>query len=201
MQNFTVALASASPRRKALLEQIGLAVVRVGTGIDESRKHEEPVIDYVARLAREKAEAGQQDASAAALPVIAGDTVVAIGETRFDKPVDYDDAVTTLRTLAGRTHEVHSGVAVRFANAPAEVRVVTSYVTFRALDDAEIDAYWASGEPHDKAGAYAILGLGATFVERLEGSFSAVMGLPIFEVARLLHCGGVDVLDASRWAA
>ncbi|MEL7312788.1 MAG: Maf family protein [Pseudomonadota bacterium] len=201
MDNLTVALASASPRRKALLQQLGLSVVRVGTEIDESRQSGEAIVQYVARLAREKAAAGRQDARSQGLPVIGGDTVVAVGETRFDKPSGYEDAMETLKFLGGRTHDVHSAVAIAFADQVPTVSVVSSRVTFRALKDAEIDAYWASGEPRGKAGAYAIQGLGAAFVEHLEGSHSAVMGLPVFEVAKMLRDGGLDVLDGSRWAA
>lgn len=191
----TVALASGSPRRRELLASLGLAVVRVGSDVDEARLQGESVTDYVARLAREKAASGRADDKAAGLCVVAGDTAVATAEQIHDKPLDLATASATLRALSGQWHEVHTSVAVDVPERATQVRVVTSRVKFRDLRDSEIAAYWATGEPEDKAGAYGIQGLGGIFVERLEGSYSAVMGLPVFETAELLAQVGVTVLN------
>ncbi len=191
----TVALASGSPRRRELLQSLGLAVVRVGSEIDEARLPDEPVKDYVARLAREKVATGRIDDRAAGLCVIAGDTAVATAEQIHDKPFDLAAATSTLRALSGQWHEVHTSVAVATPESSTQVQVVTSRVKFRDLHDAEITAYWETGEPVDKAGAYGIQGLGGVFVERIEGSHSAVMGLPVFETAALLEQAGVSVLN------
>ncbi|MEL6302179.1 MAG: Maf family protein [Pseudomonadota bacterium] len=191
----TIALASGSPRRRELLQSLGLTVVRVGAEIDETRLTGEPVTDYVARLAREKAASGRTDDRAGGLCVVAGDTAVATAEQIHDKPLDLAAASTTLRALSGQWHEVHTSVAVDAPECATRVRVVTSRVKFRDIQDTEITAYWETGEPADKAGAYGIQGLGGVFVERIEGSYSAVMGLPVFETAALLAQAGVSVLN------
>ena len=156
--------------------------------LDESRRAGESPRDYVLRLAREKASAGA--ATSNDLPVLAADTTVAIGEEIFGKPRDETDAVRMLAALSGRSHSVLTAVALanegRIETAISETRV-----TFRALGEAECRNYWASGEPVDKAGAYAIQGFGAVFIARLEGSYSGVMGLPLCETAALLDAAGV----------
>ena len=189
-----VALASGSPRRRELLCTLGLDVIRVGAGVDETRAADEPLHDYVSRLAVEKALSGQRDPRAAGLPVVAGDTVVALGERDFGKPTDRTDAHRILGALSAREHSVHTSVAVVAPDSAPAVKVVTSTVTMRAISAAEIDAYWDTGEPADKAGAYAIQGVGGVFVAHLRGSYSAVMGLPVFEVAAMLGETGCAVL-------
>lgn len=181
----TVILASASPRRRALLEMMGLAVTAMPAEIDESRRAGEAVVDYVRRMAIEKLARGRAAAGAAALPVIAGDTVVSQGETIHAKPRDRADATRMLRALSGRTHVVQTAVAVACAGR-SDIAVVRSEVTFATLTERDIARYWDSGEPVGKAGAYAIQGLGGCFVKHLEGSYSAVVGLPVFETRQLL---------------
>lgn len=196
-----LALASGSPRRRELLASLGLETVRVASDVDESRQQGEPITDYVKRLAITKAQCGRADSRSDGLMVLAGDTAVATGEILHDKPVDAASAFAALRALSGRWHEVHSGVALLRIDGRIDARVVSTRVKLRELGDAEIEAYWATGEPADKAGAYAVQGLGGMFVERLEGSYSAVVGLPVFETAQLLIDAGLPILTPTRSAA
>ena len=183
-----VRLASVSPRRRELLAQIGVPHVVTGAHIDESVRPGERPHDYVQRMARTKARTvWEQDPS---LPVLAADTTVVLDGQIFGKPVDHADAVRMLGQLSGRTHEVLTAVALA-AIAGLELRVSVSAVRFRALAADEIAAYWDTGEPRDKAGAYAVQGLGAVFIESLSGSYSGVMGLPLFETSELLRAAGV----------
>lgn len=195
-----VGLASASPRRHALLRELGIEPVPVATGIDERRLPDEPVVDFVRRLALEKARHGHEDVASAALPVLGGDTEVCIGETALGKPADADDARRMLRALSGREHVVLSAVAIVGAGRES-VRSVTTAVRFRSLSDTVIDAYVATGEPFGKAGAYAVQGLGGTFVSHISGSYSGVVGLPVFETAALLREFGIDVISCAAGSA
>ena len=183
-----IRLASASPRRSQLLRQIGVAHDIRPVDLDESRLPGESPRDYVLRLAREKASAGV--ARGGGVPVLAADTTVAIGEEIFGKPRDEDDGVRMLAALSGRSHDVLTAVALASAGR-LETAISATRVTFRALSAAESRNYWASSEPVDKAGAYAIQGFGAVFIARLEGSYSGVMGLPLCETATLLDAAGV----------
>jgi septum formation protein len=183
-------LASASPRRSALLTQIGVAHTVVPAQIEERRLADEPVEQCVRRLAEHKALhvcARLQDDS---LPVLGADTAVVIDDVMLGKPRDQDEALQMLARLSGREHQVISAVALV---CPGRVssRVCRSAVRMRTLTPAECRAYWRSGEPCDKAGGYGIQGLGAVFIERLHGSYSAVVGLPLFETAALLAAAGV----------
>jgi septum formation protein len=170
--------------------------VVTGAHIDESVHEGERPHDYVQRMARTKAEAvWQQDSS---LPVLAADTTVVLDGIVFGKPADRDDALRMLRLLSGRTHEVLTAVALASGEealnrraAQMSVRVSVSSVRFRVLTEAEIEAYWDTGEAKDKAGAYAVQGLAAVFIESLTGSYSGVMGLPLFETSELLRAAGV----------
>lgn len=181
-------LASASPRRRELLYQIGVPHVVTGAHIDESVHHGERPHDYVQRMARAKAEAvWSQDSS---LPVLAADTTVVLDGIVFGKPVDRSDACRMLRLLSGRTHEVLTAVALASAEG-VEIRVSVSNVRFRILTETEIEAYWETGEAKDKAGAYAVQGHAAVFIEALAGSYSGVMGLPLFETSELLRAAAV----------
>lgn len=195
MDSLTLVLASGSPRRLRLLAALGLDCEVSPVDIDETPGPGEAPADCARRLAGEKA-----SAAAARHPpdrlVLAADTVVALGDEIFGKPADAADAARMLRRLSGRCHEVHTAVAARRAESTA-FRVSSSEVTFRDLRDAEIDAYVATGEPLDKAGAYGIQGLAAIFVTRLCGSYTGVVGLPARETAELLESFGIDVLAAA----
>lgn len=184
-------LASGSPRRRELLEQIGVPFTTLPTVIDETPLSNEPAVDYVQRLALAKAQAGLASLAAPGAAVVLGaDTSVVLDGQILGKPQDRAGALAMLTALSGQTHEVLTAVAL--ANSQrCEVRVVSSQVSFRTLSAAEIEAYWASGEPQDKAGSYAIQGLGAVFVADLHGSFSAVVGLPLCETAALLADFGI----------
>jgi septum formation protein len=186
-------LASASPRRSALLTQIGVPHRIFAAQIDEAVLAGETPRQYVARVAAAKARAIAADAAGSGgLPVLGADTAVILGERILGKPESAPEAREMLAALAGRTHEVLSAVAL--CDGPSlRSRISYTRVTLRALSAREIDDYWASGEPRDKAGGYAIQGLAAVFIERIEGSYSGVMGLPLFETAALLAEAGVPV--------
>ncbi|WP_110685226.1 Maf family protein [Salinicola aestuarinus] len=182
-------LASASPRRRELLASIGLSVEVAPADIDESRLNDEPPAQFVSRLAREKAEAGHRDDG---LVTLGADTLVVCDDQVFGKPIDAADARRMLEALSGRAHRVLSAVAVVGPRGVTECRVATT-VHLREIGESEIVAYWATGEPADKAAGYAIQGRAAIFVERLEGSYSAVVGLPLHETAELLSAQGVSL--------
>lgn len=183
-----IQLASASLRRSVLLRQIGVAHDVRPVDLDESRRKDESPRGYVLRLAREKAAAGA--VAGGAMPVLAADTTVAIGDEIFGKPQDEADGIRMLAALSGKSHEVLTAVALS-SGGRIETAISATRVTFRALTVAECRDYWASGEPAGKAGAYAIQGFGAVFIARLEGSYTGVMGLPLFETAALLDAAGV----------
>jgi septum formation protein len=183
-------LASASPRRRQLLDLIGVPHVVQPADLDETPRAAEPADRYVMRLAGEKASAVW--ARHRDLPVLAADTTVVIDGEILGKPESEADARTMLDKLSGRTHLVHTGVALRTAEV-LKVDISTTSVSFAALTPAQIHAYWASGEPQGKAGAYAIQGLGAAFVAGISGSYTGVMGLPLFETAALLRAHGIPV--------
>jgi septum formation protein len=186
-------LASASPRRRALLAQIGVPHTVVSADIDEAVMAGETPAAYVVRLAQAKA--GAVLAHCGGLPVLAADTTVVVGETICGKPKDQADAAAMLGRLAGRSHRVLTAVAL-IAPQGSNSRLSVSEVRLRALSAAEIRAYWESGEPRDKAGGYAVQGLGAAFIEHLSGSYSGVMGLPLFETAQLLSAAGLRYWQA-----
>ncbi|AYF88350.1 Maf family protein [Pseudomonas sp. JS3066] len=187
----TLYLASGSPRRRELLAQIGVPHITLIASIDETAQPDEAASAYVERLAREKALAGLASLSVPGDACVLGaDTAVVLDGHILGKPVDRDDALATLELLSGREHEVLTAIALADANR-CEARVVASRVRFRPIARAELETYWASGEPADKAGSYAIQGLGAVFVSRVEGSYSAVVGLPLLETAELLADFGI----------
>ncbi|MBD3897353.1 septum formation inhibitor Maf [Halomonas sp. ML-15] len=185
----TLRLASASPRRRELLASIGVAVDVHPVDIDETPHADEAAQDYVQRLARAKALAGAEGSQ---LPTLGSDTAVVLDGQIFGKPRDRAHAAEMLTALAGTTHQVLTAVAV---SGPAGLLecCVASRVTLRDIAPSEIDAYWATGEPADKAGGYAIQGLAAVFVAEMQGSHSAVVGLPLYESAALLICQGVPL--------
>ncbi len=181
-------LASVSPRRQELLAQIGVPHTVVGAHIDEKAFSDEGAREYVIRMAREKALAVRSRGEK--LPVLAADTTVVLDEVIFGKPTGRADGLAMLARLSGRTHSVLTAVALAVGD-DVSVSVSTSEVRFRSLSAEECAAYWETGEPHDKAGGYAIQGRGAVFIEWLSGSYSGVMGLPLYETAELLRSAGV----------
>lgn len=189
-------LASASPRRQQLLNQIGVAHRVWVSEVDETPLSNEDAACYVLRVAAAKAQAAQH-ACTDPLPVLAADTAVIIDQTILGKPNDAAHARAMLQRLSGRAHQVLTGLVLRQGDQSWHA-VSTTTVHFRDLSEAEIDAYWHSGEPCDKAGAYAIQGLGAVFIRQIEGSFSGVMGLPLFETAQLLREVGIAQWPARR---
>ncbi len=189
-ESVQIILASASPRRRELLAQIGVEVMVQSVDIDETQKHNEPVMAYVQRLAMEKAQHGFDTIkNEKKLPVLGSDTVVEIDGLILGKPENRQHAKKMLQQLSAQKHTVHTSVAI----VTEEKRLIdtsSSQVLFQTLDDREIDLYLATGEADDKAGSYAIQGIAAQFIKNINGSFSGVMGLPLFETARLLkQCG------------
>jgi|HigsolmetaAR201D_1030396.scaffolds.fasta_scaffold00610_17 septum formation protein len=185
--NPLILLASASPRRSALLTQIGVAHEIRPVHIDEAVRAGESPAEYVYRLARTKADTlWEQLASSERRPVLGADTTVAFGTEILGKPASSRELLAMLRQLSGQTHQVYTGVALRDESG-MHLALSVSDVTFRTLSDAEILAYWETGEPIDKAGGYAVQGRAAVFIERIHGSYSGVVGLPLFETAQLLE--------------
>ena len=184
-------LASESPRRRELLQQIGVPFRVLEAAVDESVLKGESCEAYVTRLAAAKVDAGwESNPEVHRAPVLAADTAVVLDGRILGKPTDRPDGEGMLRQLSGRTHVVLTAVALRTAGG-RRAKLSRSEVTFRALAEQEIRAYWESGEPSDKAGGYAIQGRAAVFISELRGSFSGVMGLPLFETAELLRDAGV----------
>lgn len=182
-----VYLASGSPRRRELLQQIGVAFHVIDAAVDETALRHEAPLAYVSRLAAAKADAGWRGSRGAGdAPVLAADTAVVLDGSILGKPRGRDDALNMLQRLSGRSHEVFTAVALRAGTSP-KIMVSRSLVTFRPIDAAEAGAYWDTGEPRDKAGGYAIQGRAAVFIRDLCGSYSGVMGLPLFETAELLR--------------
>jgi septum formation protein len=195
-----VILASASPRRAQLLAQIGVTYTVMPAALDEQRLPGEPVARCVLRLAEQKAlkvqlalgAPGVSRAALATVPVLGADTAVLIDDEMLGQPPDREAALQMLSRLSGRVHVVLSAVALAGASGVRSA-LSRSEVRFRRLARVECAAYWETGEPRGKAGAYAIQGLGAVFIEQLHGSYSGVMGLPLFETAALLAEAGVPV--------
>ncbi len=183
-----IILASASPRRQELLDQINVTYKVYPVDIDETPRANESPLAYVQRLAAEKSAACKARLSPK-IPILAADTAVVLGEMIMGKPKDQADALAMLMLLSGKTHQVYTAISVRGREHGQAVSVTE--VTFRLLKEQEILAYWHSGEPLDKAGSYAIQGLGAMFVVAIKGSFSGVVGLPLFETTELLSNQGV----------
>jgi septum formation protein len=203
MNDRSIYLASRSPRRRELLRQIGvtfeLVPLREGPGrgadIDETPHHGEPADPYVLRVTGEKARAAARIIAARRLvprPVLAADTTVVCDDDILGKPLNADEAAQMLGRLAGRAHRVLTAVTIA-AEDRMEHRVSESRVWFRPLDAAEIRRYVASGESRDKAGGYAVQGLAAAFITRIDGSYSGIMGLPLAETAELLRSFGIIV--------
>ena len=197
MQNpdIQVVLASESPRRRELLSQIGVRFEVVATGIPEEPGTRELAGDYAERLAAAKAVEGwrlSRERGLPEVPALGADTVVCMDGRLLGKPADEGECTEFLEALSGSWHEVMSAVAVAVGE-DVETRVNVTRVWFRDLSRAEMRRYWQTGEPVDKAGGYAIQGIGALFVERIEGSYSGVVGLPLLETAELLAGHGVRI--------
>jgi len=186
-------LASASPRRAELLRQLEVGFSVIPAGVDEQSWPGEGAVEHVTRLALAKATtaSGVHDD----LPVLGADTVIELDGELLGKPVDRKAGLELLARLSDRDHWVHSGVAVAF-NGQQRTAVNSSRVWFCAISALQREAYWATQEPRDKAGAYAIQGQGAMFIRHLEGSYSGVMGLPLFETVSLLQVFGIHPLAA-----
>jgi len=183
-----IILASASPRRRELLDQIGIRYDVKVADVDETRVAGESADEMVVRLAALKAETIWQ-ASDKKRPVLGSDTLGELHGELLLKPADFAHAYKMLSSMSETWHRILSAVAVRDASG-MKTALSESKVWFRRLSDAEIKQYWDSGEPQDKAGSYAIQGLGAVFVERIEGSYSGIMGLPLYETDQLLKVSG-----------
>lgn len=189
-------LASQSPRRRELLQQIGIKFRVLVPDVNEAALPREAPVDYVERIAQIKAEVAWMRVVERRMnrhPVLAADTAVILGRRILGKPQSDAEAATMLQALSGRTHQVITAVAMAHEGKIKLARSETS-VTFRRLSPSEIMHYVQRAEPHDKAGAYAIQGFAAAFISRIDGSYSGVMGLPIFEVSRLLKSFGIQVL-------
>lgn len=194
-QSPQIYLASQSPRRRELLQQLGIKFEVLQVDVDETMRDGEDPVAYAERLAMEKARAGR--AADRRLPVLGADTIVVVpgvlaSGTVLGKPADHRQAIEMLQLLSGNTHQVISAVAV--AGDHEVVATSVSRVTFRTLTRRECEAYWETGEPQDKAGAYAIQGLAAMFIIRLEGSYSGVMGLPLHETTTVLNEFGIQII-------
>lgn len=183
-------LASASPRRKALLEQIGIHCRVYPVDIDETPRTDEPPLAYVQRLAAEKSAACTEHLDTP-LPILAADTSVVLGDVIMGKPKDAAEAAAMLQQLSGRSHHVYTAVSLRGQQHGQAVSITE--VCFRELSELEILTYCQTGEPMDKAGSYALQGKASVFVKSLSGSFSGVIGLPLFETAQLLSAQGINV--------
>lgn len=192
MTNMSIVLASRSPRRSELLERLGVQLDIVPADIDESPIDQEDPVTYVERLAREKARAVHRQRGDAV--VLAADTTIDVDGRILGQPIDEEDMRRMLRELSGRTHRVHTGVAVIDAEGERAV-VVTSLVTFHPITDVTLEWYIATGEPWGKAGSYAIQGLGGTLVAATRGSMSNVIGLPLRQTAELLGLAPLGTPD------
>ena len=189
-------LASRSPRRGEILSQLGISYEIMPSDVDESVLPDEEPDAYVMRLAKEKAEVCLKKIKKQklkAIPVLAADTTVSMDGEILGKPESDEDAARMLRHMSGRSHWVYTAVAVG-KGSKVEVMLSATMVCMAELTKEQIAAYVASGEPHDKAGAYGIQGMASTFIKRIDGSYSGVMGLPVFETAELLKKFGISVL-------
>lgn len=190
-------LASASPRRKELLRQLGIRFEALPANVVEAPHPGETARDYVLRLARTKARRGAALARERGFPirpVLGADTEVVLADEILGKPVDRVHGFALLRRLSDRTHRVLTAICLLHQDEAYEA-ISESCVTFAPLSEADIERYWTTGEPADKAGGYAVQGAAAAFVKRIEGSYSGIVGLPLFELAQLLKRAGLESQD------
>jgi septum formation protein len=190
-------LASASPRRAEILQQIGVDFQIAPADIDETPIRQESPVDYVQRMAQEKTQHVINSIAGSSTIVLGADTSVVLGYKIYGKPKNRQEGMAMLATLSGKTHQVLTAVAVGNKQR-CLLELSTTDVKFRELDPEECLDYWNTGEPLDKAGGYAIQGLGAVFVEKISGSFSGVVGLPIEQTAQLLQTFNVPIWGASN---
>lgn len=188
-----IILASASPRRAELLDQVGISYEIKSVDIDENPMLNESAEDLVQRLAIEKSQA----IKSSHMPVLGADTLGFIGDQLLVKPTDVDHSITMLSAMSGNWHEILSAVAITYKENTT-VRLNRNRVLFRNINQDEMIRYWETGEPQDKAGSYAIQGIAATFIERIEGSYSGIMGLPLFETMQLLNDLGISNLNKTK---
>ena len=202
MIGLQIYLASQSPRRRTLIEQLGIHYQTISVEVDEQQQAGELPAYFVARLACDKAQAGWRLVAEQAIPVVGADTCIVLDQQIVGKPEDKRQGIELLKRYSGNTHQVVTGVAMvgpvsgaRGAPIVQQVRVNTSQVTFRVVTDRECEQYWQTGEPEGKAGGYAIQGKAAVFIEKIEGSYSGVMGLPLFEFSELITEFGIQLFD------
>jgi septum formation protein len=191
MSNPVLHLASSSPRRRELLTALGLNFSYEGVAIDESALPGEAASDTVLRLAASKARTAHESGNYK-VPVLGADTLVILEDRVFGKPKSMKEALNMLASLSGRRHQVLTGVAL-MANGELQTAESLTEVQFREIHPDEAEAYWQSGEPAGKAGAYAVQGLGGIFVSAINGSYTGVVGLPVFETANLLRRAGIEL--------
>jgi septum formation protein len=184
MTELTIYLASNSPRRAELLTQIGVSFIRVNANIEECLQEGESAVQYVSRLSIQKAQAGFLN-SHQNRPVLGADTIVVIGGDILEKPRNQEHAREMMLMLSGETHQVFTAIALVNENKEKQILVKTS-VSFKVLTEQDIKDYWETGEPLDKAGGYGIQGIGGKFVTHINGSYSAVVGLPLYETNELI---------------
>ncbi len=202
MSENTLILASQSPRRKTLLAQLGYSFTVQASNIDETLVAEESPADYVLRLAIEKAQKiflTLPNTTKKSTVVLGSDTSVVMNDTILGKPENLKDCINTLSLLSDKQHEVLTAVAV-VSDGKITTQLVTTKVTFKALTLSEIQAYWQTGEPQDKAGSYAIQGIAGQFIKTISGSYSAVVGLPLYETAELLTQFALPKIDTQNYS-
>lgn len=186
MDDARLILASGSPRRREMLTQMGVDFQVHVTNVDETRNEGELPEDYVVRLAREKAKAAQKDLKdSPSVVILAADTIVVQSDRVYGKPKDYDHAKRIWQSLSGTKHHVTTAICLLNGDS-IQVRVCDTDVEFTVIHEAQMQRYWATGEPNDKAGAYAIQGFASAWVKQIQGSYSNVVGLPLREVNQLL---------------
>jgi len=188
-----IILASASPRRAELLNQVGITYDIQSVDIDESVKPNESAEDLVQRLAIEKSQA----VTTADKPVLGSDTLGLINDHILVKPTDLEHSIKMLSVMSGNWHEILSAVAISY-NGNTHVKLNRNRVLFREISQDEMIRYWKTGEPQDKAGSYAVQGIAAMFIQRIEGSYSGIMGLPLFETMQLLNDLGISNLETNE---
>ncbi|WP_455220449.1 Maf family protein [Kaarinaea lacus] len=205
MIGLQIYLASQSPRRRALIEQLGIHYQTLDVDVDESPQPGEIPADFVTRLALEKARAGWQLVAKQSVPVVGADTCILLDQHIVGKPENREEGIQLLKRYSGRAHQVVTGIAIvgpklgqQGTDIVQHVRINTSTVTFRVVTNEECEQYWETGEPIGKAGGYAIQGKAAIFIEKLEGSYTGVMGLPLCEFAELISLFGIKILDAGH---
>jgi septum formation protein len=205
MDNLQLYLASRSPRRRILIEQLGVHYKTLDVDVDERPHEGENPSDYVARLAMEKAKNGWDQVGNGKIPVVGADTCIVFNDQIIGKVDSREQSRALLKQFSANSHQVLTGIAMigekLEGNRPAlkqRVRVNNSNVTFRALTEEECERYWETGEPVGKAGGYAIQGIAAAFIEKIEGSYSGVMGLPLCELSELMSEFGIKWLKANN---